>query len=280
MSEISSDIDMGLKLEEALRAAIKDPEARTEFYKMLMNSRVFVVGRTEAGTEHEADPHLQLKQWKQPDGSLAMPFFATMESFRDMFGFAEPHIQVSVPDIFRFAGKETTLVMTSPEGSKEFKPDEVEMLINLIAADPLALALERAVSNTDEKLHMDLWSDFYATLVASRLLFLGKPTESGDGKQAARLVKDGESLSVTTWTHPNIEGPVIPFFSSPKILEQCIPAGQPYVALPALDFLKMAAGFKHPLALNPGHKFNKIFAPREVTDILEASQKKAPKEQA
>ena len=275
MSDATPDNNIGLKLEEALKAAVKDTEARPAFYKALLAAQVYVVGRAEAGHENEADgPHLQLKQWKQPDGSLAMPFFATMESFRDMFGFSEPHLLVPVIELFRFAGQGTTLVMTSPEGSKEFKRDEVEMLLNLAASDPLALALERAVKNTDESLHMGLWNDFYATLVGARLLVLGKPAAgAGEKLTAPRIVKDGESLSVATWTHPKIDGPVVPFFSSQKILDLCVPAGESYISLPALDFLKMAAAFERPLVLNPGHDFNKIFAPQEVKDILAAANR-------
>ncbi|MDR2946686.1 MAG: SseB family protein [Candidatus Adiutrix sp.] len=276
MTDALNDTDMGLKLEKALKAAADNADARPDFYKQLMDAQVYVVGRSE--TEHEGEansgPHLQLKQWKQPDGTLAMPFFATMESFRDMFGFSEPHILIPVPELFRFAGKETKLVLTSIEGSKDFKPDEVEMLLNLIAGDPLALALERAIQNTDEKIHAALWNDFYVTLVNARLLVLGKPAENPDEKLAARMIKDGESLSLAAWTHPSIEGPVVPFFSSQKILNQCVPAGEPYISLPAMDFLKMAAGFDRPLVLNPGHKFNKVFVPQEVRDILTASQQK------
>lgn len=281
MTDAANDTNMGLKLERALAAAGKDEAARPEFYKMLMEAQVYVVGRAE--TEHEGEgvgaPHLHLKQWKQPDGTLAMPFFATMESFRDMFGFSEPHIQVSVTDLFRFAGKETTLVLNTIEGSKDFKQDEVVMLLNLVMDDPLTVALERAMQNREESLHLMLWNDFYDTLVRSRVFVLAKPTAGDEKVTAPRMVQNGESLTVSTWTHPDVDGAVAPFFSSQKILNQCVPAGESFLSIPALDFLQMATGFNRPLILNPGYKFNKMFAPQEVLDILEAT-KQQRKQQA
>lgn len=277
MAEIANGNDMGRKLEEALKRAAEDQQERPEFYKMLMDSRVYVVGRTE--DEHAGDPtpHLQLKQWKQPDGTMAMPFFATLEAFRDMFGFSEPHIEVSVADLFRFAGKECTLVLHGIEVSKDFKHDEVAMLLNLTVDDPLTLALERALMNREEKFHLPLWNDFYGTLVNSRVFVLGKSRDEGE-PAASRMVKDGENLSVATWTNPDIEGPVVPFFSAQKILNLCVPEGESYIAMPALDFFNMAAGFDLPLVLNPGHKFTKLFAAREVKDIV-ATAAQIPKEQ-
>ncbi|UQZ88818.1 hypothetical protein C4J81_06225 [Deltaproteobacteria bacterium Smac51] len=273
MTDTSTDNNPGLKLEEALKAAVSDPEARPAFYHSLMNAQVYVVGRTEPGHEDDQGrPHLQLKQWKQPDGSLAMPFFATMESFRDMFAFSEPHILVPVVDLFRFAGKETTLVMTCPEGSKDFKNDEVEMLLNLVMSDPLVHSLEIAIKNTDEAQVMPLWNDFYSTLVNSRVLVLGKPTENlEENGVSRRQLREGENLSIASWTHPSVEGNIVPFFSSQKIMNECVPAGESFMSLGALEFLNMAAAFDRPLVLNPGYEFNKVFAPQEVKDILAAT---------
>ncbi len=267
--------DMGRKLEEALLASAKDPEARPDFYKMLLNAQVYVAGRMEPAPSGEAGakPHLQLKHWKQSDGALAMPFFATLESFRDMFGFSEAHFLMPALDLFRFSSPETVLVLTSIDGAKEFKRDEVEMLLSLVMDDPLTLALERALQNADENMKLPLWDDFYSALVKSRVFAVAKPAGADEKVTGPRMVKDGESFSLAAWTHPDIEGAVAPFFSSPKILNQCVPAGESYLALPALDFLKMAAGFERPLVLNPGYKFFKFFAPQEVRDILAAAER-------
>lgn len=279
MSEVEEREQRGRELEAAFQEAMHKTEARPGFYKLLMSATVYAVGRQEkqaAGT-----PHLQLKQWKQPDGTLALPFFATYVAFRQMFGPEEEYVTLPAVDLFRLAGKDSTLVLNTPDGAKDFQRDEIAGLLTAALGDPLANALAAAAQNQDKAKAPALWNDFYNTLANSTVLALAKP--AGEGAQAPltekREIKPGETISISTWKHPKLDGPVVPFFSSQAVMNKLVPEGESYIALPAPEFLQMASGFDCPLALNPGADIFKLFPPQEVKQILDVMHKVEEKTQ-
>ncbi|MDL2227169.1 SseB family protein, partial [Deltaproteobacteria bacterium OttesenSCG-928-M10] len=146
-------------LELALKNAVSDPGSRPQFYKALMESSVFVVGKQEAPDKEGEAPHIHLKQWQQPDGSLAMPFFATAERLKQTLGEDEPIVAVAARDLFRMSGGGLTLVFTTAEGAKAFKPDEISALVSMGAAqDPLTLALIQASEEGTEEARRNFYN--------------------------------------------------------------------------------------------------------------------------
>ncbi len=260
-------------LEEVFKKAAADPEARAAFYQALMNSAAHVVGRPE--DKHDgAAAHIQLKQWQQPDGSMALPFFASLESLRQTLGDSEPHLALPVVDLFRMA-QGVTLVFTTPQGSKAFPPDEIEALLaSTMALDPLALALLRAVKENTEEARRG----FYSLLVNSQVFVIGKPRGEGDEEPepGERVMSEHDQFMIASCPHPFVEDElVVPFFSSLEHLKRASKEGQTYLAFPALTFFALTKALDRALILNPGFEPHKLFAKDEV-DFLLTSAKPEP----
>ncbi|MDR0882770.1 MAG: enhanced serine sensitivity protein SseB C-terminal domain-containing protein [Candidatus Adiutrix sp.] len=257
-------------LEEALKKAAGDPEARAAFYQALMNSEVQVVGREEEPESEGQGAHIQLKQWQQPDGSMALPFFATLGTLRKTLGEEEPALTIPVVDLFRLA-RSATLVFTSPEGAKSFAPEEIEALLSTtLALDPLALALVRAVrDNADESRQA-----FYHTLVNSQVFVLGRPKDQAVPTGAeSRYMSENDQFLIHSYPHPHQEGQhIIPFFSSLEHLKRATKDNQTYMAFPALAFFSMIRSLEKPVVMNPGYEPQKLFTLDEIKYLVEAAR--------
>ena len=266
------------ELELMLKNAVADPAARPLFYKALMESSVYVVGKPEEPEKEGEAPHLQLKQWQQPDGSMALPFFATGERLQEILGKDEPVVALAAKELFRLSGGALTLVFTTSEGSKAFKADEIAALLSMsVAQDPLALALIQAnEENTDEARR-----NFYNVLINSHVFVIGHPV--GDDGQPVplenpagvghRTMSEDDRFSISSCPHPHIEGKVvIPFFTSPEHLSLMVKEGQKYMGFAAMAFFGMARNMGQQLVLNPGSKYHKFFTEEELDFLLNAAK--------
>lgn len=260
-------------LEEALKKAAENPEARPDFYQALLNSVVFVVGRPEEEDGQEHAGHIQLKQWHQEDGSMALPFFPTLELLQKTLGEEEPHLPIPVVDLFRLA-RGTVLVFTGQEGSKSFLPDEVEALLSsTVALDPLAIALAKASSEQTEEAK----KNFYNVLINSPVFVLGKPKDEGVEPPAPgnRVLDEKSEFIFASCPHPFKEGEqLVPFFSSLEHLKRAMRNAEEktYLSFPGLTFLALVMSVKRPLILNPGYDPHKIFTVEEVEFLLKAAR--------
>lgn len=261
-------------LEEALKKAVTDPEARPDFYQALLNSVVFVVGRPEEAEEgQEQTGHVQLKQWQQEDGNMALPFFPNLELLKATLGENEPHLPIPVVDLFRMA-KGTVLVFTGREGSKSFLPDEVEALLSsTVALDPLAAALGKASREKSDEAK----KTFYNILINSPVFVLGRPKEA-EGVEISpgtKTLGENSEFIFASCPHPfKKDELLIPFFSSLEHLQRAIRTSEEktYLTFPGLTFLALAASTRRPLILNPGYDPHKIFTAEEVDFLLKAAR--------
>ncbi|GHV56394.1 hypothetical protein FACS189460_1290 [Deltaproteobacteria bacterium] len=257
---------------EALQKAAADPGARQAFYELLMKSTVFVPGLKEEGQEGAA-PRIGLKQWPQPEGFMATPFFATLEDLRQVLKEDEPHLTLPALELFQLTRGATLVLATPGGGAKAFKPDEVEALLSSrLAVDLLAAALEKAVKeNTDRAKN-----EFYNLLVNSQVFVFGEPkTKDGDpGPTGLRTINPEDQFIITTVPHPHAEDQrIIPFFSSGELLQLAAKGAslttQAYLGFSVLTLFNMARSMGLPLVMNPGPTVYKIFARDEVDFILE-----------
>jgi hypothetical protein len=261
---------------EALKKAAAEPEARQAFYELLMKTTIFVPGLHREGQDG-AKPTVSFKQWSQPEGLMAIPFFAEPEELKKVLGEEEPFLPLPALELFRLT-RGTTVVLTSADGlSKAFKPDEVDMLLSsVLALDPLAAALETAVREDNDGAKRF----FYQVFVNSQVFVFGEPKgQDGEpGPTGARPMGPEDKFSIATINHPQKEGErVIPFFSSSELLHQAaraasLPPQASFLGFSSLDLLKMAKGMGLALLLNPGPMTYKIF-PLEEIDFLLANAK-------
>ncbi len=262
------------RLEEALKKAVAEPEARADFYNLLLKSVVYVVGRPEIAEDGKPNGHVKLKQWHQPDGTLALPFFATAESLRQTLGEEDPALEMPTLDLFRLS-RGVTLVLTSKEASKAFKPDEVEALLSsVMALDPLARALVRAVEENSEAARRD----FYQVLVNSQIFVVGQPQNEDAQFGEFRDMTENERFAFSACPHPFIKDQkVLPFFSSLDQMRRMLPGDRDsqYLGFQAMTFFTMARPLGLPLVLNLGSEPHKFFTDQEL-DFLMQSVRQEP----
>ena len=264
------------QLIEALKKASAEQEARPAFYELLMKSTVFVPGLRQEG-QNGAAPQLNFKQWSQPAGFMAIPFFPDPEDLKKTLGQDEPYLALPAPDLFRLT-RGTTLVLTCQDGlAKAFKPDEVDMLLSSgLAQDPLAAALEKAVREENNETK----AAFYRLFINSQVFVFGEPrTPDGEAlppeePTGPRPLRPDDKFVIATIDHPQKEGErIIPFFSSGELLQRAAKAGNlppqtTFLGLPAVHLLKMARGMGLPLVLNLGPMTYKIFHQDEIGFLL------------
>jgi hypothetical protein len=266
------------QLIEALKKASAEPEARPAFYDLLFKTAVCVPGLHVEGQDGAA-PQIRFKQWAQPDGSMAIPFFPDPEDLKKILGQEEPHLAIPALELFRLT-RGTTLVLTCADGpSKAFKPDEVDMLLSsVLAMDPLATALERAVREESDEAK----SNFYHVFINSRVFVFGEPRLK-DGETpppASAPLGPEDKFTIATISHPQKEGErIIPVFSSSDLLQRAalganLPPQTTFLGFPTLSLLMMARGMGLPLVLNLGPMTYKIFNLDEINFLLANSKTK------
>lgn len=269
---------------EALKKAAADPGSRQAFYELLLKSTIFAPAMEESGTEG-VSAQVRFKQWEQPQGFLAIPFFAALEDLRQTLGPEEPHLSLPALDFFRMTRGATVALVTLDSGAKTFQPPEVEALLSasLAAAastdlgqeDSLAQALEKAAREDGDQAK----NAFYSLLINARVYVFGQPrsAESAPGSAGLPDVSPEDKFILATAAHPHLAGQrIIPFFSSVELLRRSVqgadpanPAGQSFLGFGALTLFKLAQNMGLPLILNPGPRVYKIFSLEEVGFILE-----------
>ncbi|MCL2028920.1 MAG: enhanced serine sensitivity protein SseB C-terminal domain-containing protein [Deltaproteobacteria bacterium] len=265
-------------LMEALRKAADEPGARAAFYELLMKSTVFVPGVGQDGPD---GPQVRFKQWPQPEGFMAIPFFPDLEDLKKVLSQDESHIAIPALELFRLT-RGTTLVLTDVRGlSKAFKPDEIDFILSSeLAMDPLAAALERAVREENEEAR----GAFYQVLLNSQVFVFGEPrTKEGESiPEGPRPLGPDDKFTIATISHPqNPEERVIPFFSSGDLLHRAakganLPPQTTFLGFSALNLLKMAKGMGRPLVLNLGPMTYKFFNLEEIKFLLANVKPKGP----
>jgi hypothetical protein len=267
------------QLIEALKKASAEPEARPAFYALLLKTAILVPGIRLEGPNGAAPQQVRFKQWPQPDGSVAIPFFPDPEALKKVLGENEPHLAIPALELFRLT-RGTTLVLTCADGlSKAFKPDEVDMLLSsALAMDPLAAALEKAVREESDETKRH----FYQIFVNSQVFVFGEPRlkEGVMDPQNPKPLGPEDKFSIATISHPQKEGErIIPFFSSSDLLQRAarganLPPQTTFLGFPALGLLQTAKGMGLPLVLNLGPMTYKIFNLDEIDFLLTNSRTK------
>jgi len=111
-------------LEESLRRAHEDPEARPAFYRMLLESTVFVRGNLPPDGNRE---QVQIMRWPGEDGEMMLPMFSSMEEIGQAFEEGASCLGMTVRELFRMCGDGRTIFILYPDSPlpKYFVPGEV-----------------------------------------------------------------------------------------------------------------------------------------------------------
>lgn len=111
-------------LEEALLRAQGDPQARPAFYRMLLDSTVFVRGNPPPDGNRE---QVQIMRWPGDDGAMMLPMFSSLQELEQAFDKDASCVGMTVRELFRMCGDGRTIFILYPDSphAKYFVPGEV-----------------------------------------------------------------------------------------------------------------------------------------------------------
>ena len=123
------------KLENLLRLAADEPAHRPEFYTLLMESDVFVLGTTGqpgagGAITLEAGDRIQIKHWEKQDGSPIIPFFTSLDVLQKSLENEEPYLAMPARSLFELTQGAQLVINPHSEYGKEFLPPEIEHLLS------------------------------------------------------------------------------------------------------------------------------------------------------
>lgn len=120
-------------LEVALRLAADEPACRPEFYKLLLESSIYILGDKNSpasGTRTlEAGEKVSIQNWVRNDGSPVIPFFSSLSTLQKAIEHETTYMALPARSLFEMTkGSYLVLNPKSPYG-KEFFPNEIEALL-------------------------------------------------------------------------------------------------------------------------------------------------------
>lgn len=120
-------------LDTALRLAADEPACRPDFYKTLLESTVYIIGRSDRPYEGnrtiEAGENISIQNWQRNDGSPVIPFFTSLTALQKALEEEASYMALPARSLFEITkGASLVLNPKSPYG-KEFFPNEIEALL-------------------------------------------------------------------------------------------------------------------------------------------------------
>ncbi|HEB59770.1 MAG TPA: enhanced serine sensitivity protein SseB [Gammaproteobacteria bacterium] len=124
------------RLESLLRLAIGEPAHRPEFYRVLLDTEVFILGHTgnedgaEAGMQSlAAGDRIAIQNWQRQDGSPIIPFFSSLAMLQAAIEDEQPYLVLPVKALFEMTRGATLVLNPISEFPKEFVSDEIAQLL-------------------------------------------------------------------------------------------------------------------------------------------------------
>lgn len=120
-------------LEKALRLAADDPVQRPEFYRLLIESPVYVLG--DAGEWSGArtlapGETVRIQNWTRDDGSPVIPFFTSLAALRKAIEAESSYMELPARSLFEMTKGATLVLNPKAAYGKEFLPGEIAALLS------------------------------------------------------------------------------------------------------------------------------------------------------
>jgi hypothetical protein len=161
-------------LEEALRLAADEPSYRPEFYRLLLESSVYILGHSDgppSGTRTlEAGENISIRNWERDDGSPVIPFFTSLAALQKAIEEETTYLKLPARSLFEMTrGAVLVLNPRSPYG-KEFFPNEIEALL----ASGLNRLPEQRVTKEETQVLLGQPANYPSKMVDALTAFLAK----------------------------------------------------------------------------------------------------------
>jgi hypothetical protein len=121
-------------LERALRLAATDPAARPDFYRLLLDADVFVIGdaapREEGEWTAQEGDSISLQHWSKPDGTVVLPFFSSLVALQRAVEHEVTYYQLPARAFLEMTQGTTLVLDPRSDYGKEFAPGEIVALLS------------------------------------------------------------------------------------------------------------------------------------------------------
>src|SRR3989442_7817161 len=114
-------------LELALMLAASEPAHRPEFFRLLLESTVFVLGSSgqlpeglEGRVTLEAETKVEIQNWSKPDGSTAVPFFSSLRALQLAIQDDQRYIALPARTFFEMTRGSNLVLNPRSDCGKEF----------------------------------------------------------------------------------------------------------------------------------------------------------------
>src|SRR4029077_11304866 len=108
---------------------------RPEFYRLLLESTIFILGSSASGQMEDgpvtlkANTQIQVTNWIRPDGSSVIPFFSSLRALQRAIADDEKYIALPARTFFEITRGAELILNPRSEFGKEFRAAEVEALL-------------------------------------------------------------------------------------------------------------------------------------------------------
>ena len=168
------------KLEQALHQAAIDEKHVEAFYALLMESRVFILGKPAAEFESANfvltdDDELLINHWEaEEDKSPIIPFFTSLQTLQKTIPEDEPYLEVPTEALFRMTLGVPMVLNPNTEYGMEFSPEDV---VSLLGSDDVNNAGELLGDDDDldpDGIYLDVLRETPEVLVAKLTEVIGE----------------------------------------------------------------------------------------------------------
>lgn len=131
-------MDAHTQLEAALQQAAQDPARRPAFFRLLLESEVFVCAVPGAPAGDEQEQSLSLRIWNDESGAPRLPFFTRLELLQSVIHEQNDAVSISTRALFEMTAGATLFLNPGEDFGKEFSPAEIAALLETGVNRPLS----------------------------------------------------------------------------------------------------------------------------------------------
>jgi len=120
-------------LEKSLMLAANDPASRPDFYKLLLESEIFVLGFSDSPEDGiktlVKGSKLSIVNWEKNDGTPVIPFFTSLEALQSTLKEEARFVSMPAREFFELTKGSDLYLNPTLDHGKEFFPHEIEALL-------------------------------------------------------------------------------------------------------------------------------------------------------
>lgn len=136
-------------LEHALQMAATDPAARPDFFDLLLESKIYVIGHADSPVRGDtitiaAGDTLSLANWTRDDGQPYIPFFTSLEALQQSVSGETSYLSFKTRELFDSTRGSHLVLNPGQDFGKEFLPVEIDNLLDLGTSAPVEARVHRA----------------------------------------------------------------------------------------------------------------------------------------